>query len=86
MFGILVPGYADALLWRARFEHYPAGRLIFAKGSPGRSMMAVLSGSIRISTMAPNGCEAVLAILNAGEIFGRWPCLPAASARPMRSR
>src|SRR5712691_6808871 len=70
LFGILDPGDVDALLARARFEHYPARQLIFARGSPGRSMMAVLRGSIRISTTSINGREVVLAILNAGEIFG----------------
>jgi len=75
LFGILAPVDVDALLSHARFEHYPAGRLIFARGSPGRSMMATLSGSIRISTTAPNGREVVLAILNAGEIFGEMALL-----------
>jgi len=75
LFGILAPEDVDALLTRARFEQYPAGRLIFARGSPGRSMMAVLSGSIRISTTSPHGREVVLAILNAGEIFGEMALL-----------
>jgi len=75
LFGILGPDDVGALLSRARFEHYPAGRLIFAKGSPGRSMMAVLDGSIRISTTAPNGREVVLAVLNSGEIFGEMALL-----------
>jgi len=75
LFGILAPGDVDALLARARFEHHPAGRVIFAKGSPGRSMMAVLSGSVRISTTSPSGHEVVLAILNAGEIFGEMALL-----------
>jgi CRP/FNR family transcriptional regulator, cyclic AMP receptor protein len=70
LFGKLGPDDIDALLLRARSEHYPAGRLIFAKGSPGRSMMAVLDGRVRISTTSPNGREIVLAILDAGEIFG----------------
>src|SRR5579862_8220954 len=46
LFGILSARDIDALLSHARFEHYPAGRLIFPKGSPGRSMMAVLAGSV----------------------------------------
>jgi CRP-like cAMP-binding protein len=75
LFGILGPDDLDALLSRARFEHYPAGHLIFAKGSPGRSMMAVLDGSIRIAATAPNGREVVLAILNPGEIFGEMALL-----------
>jgi CRP/FNR family transcriptional regulator, cyclic AMP receptor protein len=75
LFGILAPCDVDALLSHARFEHHPAGRLIFAKGSPGRSMMAVLAGSVRISSTSSNGREVVLAILNAGEIFGEMALL-----------
>src|SRR5947207_4349571 len=75
LFGILSAKDVDALLLHARFEHYPAGRLIFAKGSPGRSMMAVLAGNIRISSASSNGHEVVFAILNAGEIFGEMALL-----------
>lgn len=75
LFGILGPDDVDALLTHARFEHYPAGCLVFAKGEPGRSMMAVLEGSIRISTTSPNGREVVLATFNAGEIFGELALL-----------
>ncbi len=66
LFGILDPGDVDALLARARFEHYPAGQLIFARGSPGRSMMAVLRGSIRISTTSINGRDEI-ALFDGGE-------------------
>ena len=75
LFGILSSGDIDALLSRARVEHYPAGRLIFAKGSPGRSMMALLAGSVRIGSTTSSGREVVLAILNAGEIFGEMALL-----------
>jgi len=75
LFGILSAEDIDALLLRARFEHYPAGHLIFARGTPGRSMMAVLSGGVRISTTSPNGREVVLAILNPGEVFGEMALL-----------
>jgi CRP/FNR family transcriptional regulator, cyclic AMP receptor protein len=70
LFGKLPTGDLDALLSRARVEHYTAGSEIFAKGSPGRSMLAIISGSVRISTPAPGGHDIVLAILNAGEVFG----------------
>ena len=75
LFGILADEDVDALLMHARFEQYPAGHLIFARGSPGGSMMAVLRGSIRISTSSPQGRDVVLAILGAGEIFGEMALL-----------
>jgi len=75
LFGILSTEEIDALVLRARFEHYPAGYLIFARGTPGRSMMAVLSGGVRISTTSPNGRDVVLAILNPGEVFGEMALL-----------
>jgi CRP/FNR family cyclic AMP-dependent transcriptional regulator len=70
IFGKLPPDDLDALLLHARVEHYPAGREIFAQGSPGRSMMAILDGSVRISAPAPAGRNIVLTVLRAGEIFG----------------
>src|SRR5580704_18561665 len=70
IFGKLPTEDLDALLSHARVEHYPAGREIFAKGSPGRSMLAIVRGTVRISATAPGGHDIVLTILNAGEIFG----------------
>jgi CRP/FNR family transcriptional regulator, cyclic AMP receptor protein len=70
LFGKLPQDDLDALLLHARAVHYPAGREIFAKGSPGRSMMAILEGSVRISTPSPAGPDIVLTMLQAGEVFG----------------
>jgi CRP/FNR family transcriptional regulator, cyclic AMP receptor protein len=78
LFGKLPQADLDALLLHARVEHYPAGRTIFAKGSPGRSMMAIISGSIRISTPSPAGPDIVLTILPAGEVFGEIALLDGA--------
>jgi CRP/FNR family cyclic AMP-dependent transcriptional regulator len=70
LFGQLPSADLDALLLHARVERYPAGRAIFAKGSPGRAMMAILKGNVRISTPSPAGPDIVLTILSAGEVFG----------------
>jgi len=78
LFGKLPPADLDALLLHARVERYTAGQVIFTKGSPGRSMMAILSGSIRISTPSPAGPDIVLAILPAGEVFGEIALLDGA--------
>ena len=43
------------LLEHAHRRAYSAGDKIFAFGSPGHSMMAILSGTVRISRPAPGG-------------------------------
>lgn len=70
LFGKLSPGEIDSLISYARIERYPAGREIFAKGSPGLSLMAVLRGNIKISSPSDEGKEILFNIINAGEIFG----------------
>src|SRR5580692_5207851 len=78
LFGKLPQADLDALLLHARAERYPSGRAIFAKGSPGRSMMAILKGSVRISTPSPAGPDIVLTILRPGEVFGEIALLDGA--------
>ena len=58
------------LVGRAKLRTFAVGQPIFSIGSPGNSMMAVLSGSIRISIPAASGKEIVLAILQSGQVFG----------------
>jgi CRP/FNR family cyclic AMP-dependent transcriptional regulator len=59
-----------AIAMRARIRSFRAAETIFAIGSPGNEIMAVLSGSIRISVPSADGKELLLAILGPGEIFG----------------
>jgi CRP/FNR family transcriptional regulator, cyclic AMP receptor protein len=70
LLGKLSASEIDALLTYARVQHYPAGHEIFAKGSPGNSMMMVLRGKVRISSISLAGKEIVLNIIKAGEIVG----------------
>jgi CRP-like cAMP-binding protein len=70
LFGKLSPSEIDTLLTYAHVERYRAGREIFAKGSPGQSMMAVLRGSVRISSISLTGKEIVFNLIDPGEIFG----------------
>jgi CRP/FNR family cyclic AMP-dependent transcriptional regulator len=70
LLGKLSSNEIDTLINYARVEHYPAGREIFAKGSLGQCLMAVLQGSIKISSLSAGGKEIVFAIFNAGDIFG----------------
>jgi CRP/FNR family transcriptional regulator, cyclic AMP receptor protein len=59
-----------ALATRARVEHHSAGSTVFLKGSPGRCMMAVLRGGVRISSPSAGGREIVLNVINPGQVFG----------------
>jgi CRP/FNR family transcriptional regulator, cyclic AMP receptor protein len=70
LFGKLSANEIDALISYARIERYQAGREIFAKGSPGQSLMGVLRGSVKISSLSDGGKEIVFTIFNAGDIFG----------------
>jgi CRP/FNR family transcriptional regulator, cyclic AMP receptor protein len=63
------------LFARVRLRSYAAGETIFLMGSAGDSMMAVLSGSVRISVPSPDGKEIVLAILQAQEVLGEMALL-----------
>src|ERR1700758_1747225 len=59
----------DALLARACIRRVTAGETIFPMGSPGDSMMAVLSGNVRISVTSAEGREIALAILSEHDVF-----------------
>lgn len=60
----------DTLLHYARVERYPAGHEIYAKGSPGQSMMAVLRGTAKMVSVSTEGKEIVFNVIDPGEIFG----------------
>src|SRR5712675_91434 len=60
----------NTLVARAHVRKFAAGKNIFLMDSAGDSMMAVLSGDVRISVPSPEGKEIVLAILHPGELFG----------------
>jgi CRP/FNR family transcriptional regulator, cyclic AMP receptor protein len=70
LFRGLRPEERDAIVNRTRTRTLKSGETVFSMGSPGENMMAVLSGTIRISVPAPDGKELVLAILQPGEVFG----------------
>ena len=70
LFQGLAPEDRDQLVARAHIRRFAVGEAIFHMGSPGSSMMAVLSGQVRISISSPDGKELLLAILQPGEVFG----------------
>lgn len=70
LFRKLAPAERSALVARARMRSFEAGDTIFLMGAQHDSMLAVLSGQIKISMTSSEGKEIVLAILHPGEVFG----------------
>lgn len=70
LLGQLEPDELARVLAFARTEKFSAGQVIFRRGEPGRSMLTVISGRIKISVSSSDGKEAVLAILGKGEVLG----------------
>jgi CRP-like cAMP-binding protein len=64
-----------AIAARARVRTFNAGETIFAMGSPGDQMMAVLSGTVRISVPSADGKELLLSLIWPGEVIGELTVL-----------
>jgi len=64
-----------ALAARARIRVFNSGETIFSIGSPGNQLMALLSGTIRISVPSSDKKALLLAIIRPGEIFGELAVL-----------
>lgn len=60
----------DRLLAYSRIERYRQGDTIFLKDAPSDTMMAVVSGRVKIVTLSPDGKEAILNVITTGEVFG----------------
>lgn len=54
----------------AHLARHTRGTVIFQKGDPGSSMMAVIRGRVKICTFSPDGRELLLNIIDQGGIFG----------------
>ncbi|MGI9417260.1 MAG: Crp/Fnr family transcriptional regulator [Geminicoccaceae bacterium] len=60
----------DRLLAVASERRFTNGQVIFQKGEPGTSMMAVLGGRVRISAYSEDGREIILNMVDPGQLFG----------------
>jgi CRP/FNR family transcriptional regulator, cyclic AMP receptor protein len=75
LFGGLRPDERAEVVALARVRTFNAGETVFAIGSPGDQMMALLSGTIRISVPSSGGKELLLAVIQPGEVFGELAVL-----------
>jgi CRP/FNR family cyclic AMP-dependent transcriptional regulator len=66
----LDPEALDQLCRYAKHSTLKRGATIFSKGDPGTSLIAVISGTVKISISSAEGRSAILNLIGAGEIFG----------------
>jgi CRP-like cAMP-binding protein len=60
----------DQLCRYAKHATLKRGSTIFSKGDPGSGLVAVISGTVKISISSPDGRSAILNLIGPGEIFG----------------
>ena len=65
----------DEIIGFATERRFPRGTVIFGKGDPGTSMMAVLVGRVRASNVSADGKEVTLNVIGPGEVFGEFALL-----------
>jgi CRP/FNR family cyclic AMP-dependent transcriptional regulator len=71
----LDPEAFDQLCRYAKHTTLKRGEAIFSKGDPGNSMIAVISGTVKISVSSAEGRSAILNLIGPGEIFGEMSVL-----------
>jgi CRP/FNR family cyclic AMP-dependent transcriptional regulator len=75
MFCDLDPEALEQLCRYAKHSTLKRGATIFSKGDPGNSLVAVISGTVKISISSADGRSAILNLIGAGEIFGEMSVL-----------
>ncbi|HME26860.1 MAG TPA: Crp/Fnr family transcriptional regulator [Acetobacteraceae bacterium] len=70
LFAAMQPEELDEILKFASDRRVRRGQTIFQRGDNGSSLMAVLRGRVRISSVSGDGKELTLNVINTGEIFG----------------
>ncbi len=70
LFQAMEPAELDEILKFAGERRAAKGSTIFQKGDQGSSLMAVLSGRVRVSTVSADGKEITLNVIDKGEVFG----------------
>lgn len=59
----------------ARRQRYARDEVIFYQGDSGNTFYVILSGQVKVIVSSPDGQEAILVMLDAGESFGEFSLL-----------
>lgn len=75
LFATLSAGQLAELARVARRHRYASDQTIFYQGDLGDTFYVILSGQVKVSVTSPEGQEAILVVLDAGEGFGEFALL-----------
>jgi CRP-like cAMP-binding protein len=75
LFATLGDGQLAELARVARRYRYHRDEVIFYQGDPGDTFYVILSGQVKVGVTSPEGQEAILVMLDAGEGFGEFALL-----------
>lgn len=75
LFGALAPEALRQVARQMRPVSYGAGQLIFERGDPGKDIILVLTGRVRLSVLSAEGRELSFGHPGPGEIFGEIAAL-----------
>lgn len=89
LFASLPPDVVDELRATAAMRRYRRGDLVFCQGDDAAELFVVQTGQIAIATRSVDGRESVVAVLEAGALFGEMPLFDSetrsADARALKS-
>ena len=70
VFGALAPAQIEHLVAMAHPRRVARDSTLFGKGDPGAELFAVVSGTVKITVPSSDGREALITLIQRGEIFG----------------
>jgi CRP/FNR family transcriptional regulator, cyclic AMP receptor protein len=75
VFETLTNEEAASLIQLAHERKFPARHTVFHEGEPGDHLLVVTHGRVKVSLLSPEGKEAILSILEPGDLFGEMALL-----------
>jgi len=75
IFAALSDEEAATIMQLARVVNHPAKHTIFQVGEAGDHLLVVMQGRVKVSLISPDGKEAILSILEPGDVFGEMALL-----------
>jgi CRP-like cAMP-binding protein len=75
LFGSLSADQIAGLTRMTRRQRFDRDEVVFYQGDPGDTFYVILSGQVKVSVSSPDGQEAILVMMDAGESFGEFALL-----------